>query len=72
MIDFNVIAARQAFLDACRECGTDPETSETMAASAPRELLPQAVLEVLDGEPKTAAYWQWLENEVAAGSAGQS
>jgi hypothetical protein len=72
MIDFTVIAAHQEFVNACRECGVDPKQAETATLSAPRELLPPAALQVLNGGPATVEYWQWLENEVAAGSAGQA
>lgn len=67
MIDFKPIAARQAFRDACTAAGTDPDTAESVTLGAPRELLPPAALQVLNGGPKTADYWAWLEAQVVAG-----
>ena len=64
-----IVKARAAFRATAEECGSDAVSEEQAILSVGREFLPPCALAMLDDGTESAAYYEWLTEQVEAAQA---
>ena len=59
-----IVKARATFRAAAEECGSDAVSEEQAILSVGREFLPPCALAMLDDGTESAAYYEWLTEQV--------